>query len=258
VPPRSDLSAAASPVPSRALDLEAPALVGIRRLTALDTVRARIALAVDLGLLGPGERLPASEEIARTLGVGEMTVRRALVSLCRDGVLERRPGRAGGTLVAERPARGVVQETAAYAASATAVHRLIDQRVLVECGVAHLAAREAGEEDLARLRGLVEEMDAAEAWTDFHALDQRFHEAVAAATGLPVEPYRALLQELYAYYLPYPISYLRESNDEHRRLVDALRRRDVAAAVEVARRHVSVLHDSMFMGLLDRPDDGPS
>jgi GntR family transcriptional repressor for pyruvate dehydrogenase complex len=255
--PHSPESAGAPhPVPGRPVDLGAPALVGIRRLTALDTVRARIALAVDLGLLGPGERLPASEEIARTLGVGEMTVRRALVSLCRDGVLERRPGRAGGTLVAERPARGVVQETAAYAASATALHRLIDQRVLVECGVAHLAAREGGGESLAQLRHLVEEMDAAEAWTDFHALDQRFHETVAAATGLPVEPYRAVLEELYAYYLPYPIRYLRGSNDEHRRLVDALERRDPVTAVEVARRHVSVLHESMFVGLLDQRDDG--
>lgn len=258
MPPRSEPSAAASPVRARPVDLGAPALVGIRRLTALDTVRARIALAVDLGLLGPGERLPASEEIARTLGVGEMTVRRALVSLCRDGVLERRPGRTGGTLVAPRPARGVVRETAAYTASAAAVHRLIDQRVLVECGVAHLAARAVGGEDLALLRSLVGQMDAAEVWTDFHALDQRFHETVAAATGLPVEPYRALLEELYAYFLPYPISRLRESNDEHRRLVDALERRDPVAAVEVARRHVNVLHESMFVGLLDRPDDGPA
>ena len=258
MPPRSEPSAAASPVRARPVDLGAPALVGIRRLTALDTVRARIALAVDLGLLGPGERLPASEEIARTLGVGEMTVRRALVSLCRDGVLERRPGRAGGTLVAEHPARGAVREIAAYAASATAVHRLIDQRVLIECGVAHLAAREVGADSLARLRSLVEEMDVAAAWTDFHALDQRFHETVAAATGLPVEPYRALLEELYAYFLPYPIDRLRESNDEHRRLVDALERRDPVAAVEVARQHVSVLHESMFVGLLDQGDDGPS
>jgi len=65
--------------------LAAPALTGIRRLSALDTVRARIALAVDLGLLTPGERLPTNSEIARALGVGEITVRRALVSLCDDG-----------------------------------------------------------------------------------------------------------------------------------------------------------------------------
>ena len=83
-----------------------PALGGIRRLSALDTVRARIALAVDLGLLAPGERLPPTDQIAAALGVSEITARRALVSLCADGVLERRRGRSGGTLVAERPVKG--------------------------------------------------------------------------------------------------------------------------------------------------------
>ena len=38
--------------------LTAPAVAGIRRLSAVDTVRARISLAVDLGLLAPGEWLP--------------------------------------------------------------------------------------------------------------------------------------------------------------------------------------------------------
>ncbi|MFF4292009.1 winged helix-turn-helix domain-containing protein, partial [Streptomyces sp. NPDC001633] len=87
------------------LALNSPKLNGIRRLTALETVRARIAMAVDLGLLSPGERLPPTDAIAEALGVGEITVRRALGSLCADGVLERRRGRNGGTLVAERPAR---------------------------------------------------------------------------------------------------------------------------------------------------------
>ena len=81
-------------------DLGAPALTGIRRLSALDTVRARIALAVELGLLKPGERLPANAEIARALGVAEITVRRALESLVGDGLIERRRGRGGGTSVA--------------------------------------------------------------------------------------------------------------------------------------------------------------
>src|SRR4051794_29426989 len=115
-------------------------LSGIRRLSALDAVRARIALAVDLGLLAPGERLPGTDRIAAALGVGEITARRALVSLCEDGVLERRRGRNGGTRVAARPAKGTVDATVAYRSDAAAVHRLIDHRLLLECGIAHLAA----------------------------------------------------------------------------------------------------------------------
>jgi DNA-binding FadR family transcriptional regulator len=232
-------------------DLNAPALTGIRRLTALDTVRARIAMAVDLGLLVPGERLPPNAEIAGALGVGEMTVRRALTSLCDDGVLIRRRGRTGGTLVADHPTAGRVAETLAYEAAAADVHRLIDQRVLLEVAVAHLAALNATAEQLSTLEQLVASMDAARTWAQFHTADERFHLAVARAGVSPgaAAHYSAVLQDLYRYYLPYPIDYLHSSNAEHARLVAALRARDPIAAAELARRHVDVLHEAMFVGL---------
>ena len=232
--------------------LEAPQLSGIRRLSALEAVRARIALAVDLGLLAPGERLPGTDRIAAALGVGEITARRALVSLCEDGVLERRRGRNGGTLVAERPAKGVIGTTTAYRADAAAVHRLIDHRLVLECGIAHLAAEHADEAALAELQQLVDAMDRAESWAEFHGLDERFHLATATATGVPAAggPYGIVLRELYRYYLPYPMDALRESNAEHRRLVEALRVRDAAAAGAIAARHVQTRHRTMYVGLL--------
>jgi DNA-binding FadR family transcriptional regulator len=231
--------------------LSGSALVGIRRLTAIDTVRARIAMAVDLRLLSPGERLPPPSQIAEAMDVSEITVRRALTSLARDGVLERRRGRGGGTLVAAEPTLAAVAETDAYRGAATEVHDLIDRRMLLEVGVTHLAALSVTRARLAGLRRLVREMDRAGTWAQFHTADEQFHLAVAEATGLPgaAAQYRLVLRDLYRYYLPYPVDYLRESNCEHRELVDALAGRDVVRAVEVARRHVATLHDSMFVGL---------
>ncbi|GAA4570322.1 hypothetical protein GCM10023193_56520 [Planotetraspora kaengkrachanensis] len=243
---------AGSPMPGEPVDLAAPALAGIRRLSALDTVRARIGLAVDLGLLKPGERLPPAADIAAALDVGEITVRRALVSLCADGVLRRVRGRTGGTLVESAPATGVVSEIAAYQESAAEVHRLIDHRVLLECGVAHLATLRADAGHIAALTDVVGQMDAVKDWADFHALDERFHVLVAEATGLAgaVPEYQKVLQDLYQFYLPYPVEYLRESNGEHRELVESLSARDPRAAVDVARRHVEILHTTMFVGLV--------
>ncbi|MFK0159847.1 FadR/GntR family transcriptional regulator [Streptomyces sp. NPDC090493] len=234
------------------LALNSPKLNGIRRLTALDTVRARIAMAVDLGLLSPGERLPPTDAIAEALGVGEITVRRALGSLCADGVLERRRGRNGGTLVAEQPARGVVGAAEAYHGQSAEVHRLIDERTVLECGIAHLAARGMTGAALDEVDALVAAMDRAVSWAEFHSCDERFHLAVARATGLDasVGTYGTVLRRLYAYYLPYPLAALRESNDEHRSLVAALRAGDAAAAADIARRHVETLHRTMFVGLL--------
>ncbi|MEU9289388.1 FCD domain-containing protein [Streptomyces sp. NPDC048275] len=228
-------------------------LNGVSRLSALEGVRARIALAVDLGLLAPGDRLPGTAQIADGLGVGEITVRRALVSLCTDGVLERRRGRNGGTHVAENPTHGTVVGAEAYRSDSAAVHRLIDHRLVLECGIAHLASAHASQDDLSELQDLVEEMDHMPSWAEFHGCDERFHLRLAQATGTPsiTTPYSAVLRELYRYYLPYPMEALRESNMEHRRLIDALRRKDAAEAGEVARQHVEVLHRTMFVGLMD-------
>ena len=61
-----------------------------------------------------------------------------------------------------------------------------------------------------------------------------------------------VLHALYRYYLPYPIEYLRESNGEHRELLDALGDHDPVAAVAIIRRHIEVLHDTMFMSLIEK------
>ncbi|GAA4904684.1 DNA-binding FadR family transcriptional regulator [Nonomuraea thailandensis] len=232
--------------------LNSQALEGLRRLTALDTVRARIALAVDLGLLKPGERLPPAAEVARALDVGEITVRRALIALCEEGVLVRRRGRTGGTLVADEPAIGRVAEIEAYRTATAEVHRLIDQRLILECGLAHLAATAITPELLAELKALVGEMDQATDWAGFHTCDERFHLALAASSGVgsAAGHYGPVLRQLYHYYLPYPMDYLRESNREHAALVAALERHDPVEAVRVTRAHVEVLHRTMFVGLL--------
>lgn len=244
------------PADAATLPITAPALNGLRRLTALDTVRARIGLAVDLGLLAPGERLPPTDQIAAALDVGEITVRRALSSLCHDGVLERRRGRNGGTRVSERSAWGVVGAMDAYRAQHIEVHALIDQRLVQECGLAHLAARNAEEATVTELQQLADDMDQVPTWAEFHGCDERFHLAVAAAAAAPAatEAYRGVLRQLYRYYLPYPMETLRQSNREHHALVDALRRGDTAAAADIARQHVEVLHQTMFVGLLDAAD----
>jgi GntR family transcriptional regulator, transcriptional repressor for pyruvate dehydrogenase complex len=238
---------------NRAAHLSSPLLSAVRRLTALDTVRARIAMAVDLGLLQPGDRLPDTAAAAAALDVSEITVRRALVSLTGDGVLTRRRGRTGGTYVASHPTRRAVPEVAAYETATDEIHRLIDRRLVIESGIATLAAQAAKAADLRTLDRLVQRMDTVGSWADFHRLDEEFHLAVAETTGIPTAAaqLRVALHELYRFYLPYPLDYLRGSNDEHRALVRALRAHDPAAALHITHGHITCLHQSMFIGLAE-------
>ena len=234
--------------------LSAGAVGMIRRTSAVDTVRARISLAADLGLLSPGDRLPAASDMAAGFEVSEITVRRALTELQRAGLVERSRGRGGGTFLAKNPTRDAVSQTAAYHADADRVRRLIDERSVLEAGLAHLACEHRTEADVAALDAAIDEMAATDSWASFRRSDEAFHLRMASAAGLAsVLPlYRRTLAELHTYFLPYPIAYLHESNEEHRVIRDAIAYRDRGGAAEAARAHVAELHQSMYIGLAGR------
>lgn len=242
--------------------LASPNVSHIRRLSAVDTVRARIMLALELGLLEQGEKLPPDGSIASTLGVSGITARRAVESLAAEGVLERRRGRNGGTFVAPKRSsatrEAAAEAVAAFRADREEVHRLIDIRVLLETAVTHHAALRATPEELAELQAHVDRASESTTWAAYHEADEEFHRGVARASGLDwaLPHYDAVLAELYAYFVPYPISYLHQANHEHARIVEALGAHDPVAAVEVMTAHVSVLHRSMFVGLDEQPTDG--
>jgi GntR family transcriptional regulator len=59
------------------------------------------SLVAAIGGLVPGTRLPPERELARRLHVARMTVRHALDSLERRGLVARQVGRGGGTFVAD-------------------------------------------------------------------------------------------------------------------------------------------------------------
>ncbi|WP_308468022.1 FadR/GntR family transcriptional regulator [Rathayibacter soli] len=233
--------------------LVAPAVSGITRLSATDTVRARIALAIELGLLAQREQLPSDAEVAAALDVSEITARRALKSLADDGVLERRRGRTGGTFVAARADASAIDAVTTYRADAAVVHRLIDRRALIECALVQRAAGTATPANLDELDRHVRAGAQAQNWTDYHAADEKFHLAVAASSGLDwaLPQYHEVLYALYRYFLPYPVDYLHGANEEHAALVEALRKRDAASAVAIIEHHVRVLHETMFVGLRD-------
>jgi DNA-binding FadR family transcriptional regulator len=229
----------------------AGALAGIDRRSAIDAVRLRIGMAISLGLLKPGERLPDQEDVALGLSVSPITARRALASLAEQGVVVRRRGRGGGTFVADEPPRAVLAELAASPAESHAVNKLVDRRMLFECAVTHYAAVNATAEHLDELERLTGDMAAAGNWSDYHQIDEQFHQLVGTASGLgtAVEAYNEALAELYDYFIPYPIEKLHKSNHDHIALVAALRAGNIEEAVEVSRKHVDILHRTMFMGL---------
>jgi DNA-binding FadR family transcriptional regulator len=149
-----------------------------------ERIAERIAADIRAGRLAPGERLPGERELARRLEVGRASVREAIAALALRGILATRPG--AGSYVAddalERLAPG-----ADLSAHDAGPFDLLEARLLLEPGVAALAARAHGRDAVAE--ELLDAMDAAEAdgdragWNDG---DRRFHRQLAALTANPV------------------------------------------------------------------------
>ncbi len=235
-----------------AFDPGDPRLSRLRRLTAFETVRARIVLATHLNLLRPQEMLPPATALAEAFGVSEVTVKRALVSLAEDGVVERLRGRAGGTRIAAQPLLpSVVGRAESFYDYTEEILTLIDQRSVLECGLTFVTAGRITPRECDELTSLVDAMQTTDSWADYHRIDATFHRAVVGAAQVPgaLALHQRIIDELYRFFLPYDLSYLRESNEEHRALVAALRAGEVELAARLARQHVDCLRTSMFIGL---------
>jgi GntR family transcriptional regulator len=64
-----------------------------------EDAKRRLLEQIRTGALEPGVKLGGERELARELGVSRSTVRQALASMERAGVVRRIPGRGGGTFV---------------------------------------------------------------------------------------------------------------------------------------------------------------
>jgi GntR family transcriptional regulator, transcriptional repressor for pyruvate dehydrogenase complex len=205
--------------------------------TTFEETVERLGTAIRLGLLQPASRLPPERDLAERLCISRSTLRQALTTLVESGHLVSLRGRAGGTFVAERPPLG--EDVAASVLDHA--REVLDYRVAVETGAALLAAERATADELERLEGLTHRMDADGEFEDYRRADVRFHIGIAEATGSPrivaaMTEVQGQMSNLIAR-IAHPRAVLRNSNEQHRRLVEQLRRHDAGGAVRVAREH---------------------
>jgi GntR family transcriptional regulator len=91
--------------------------------------------SVAAGDMAPGERLPGERELAARLGVSRMTLRQALATLEREGVLVRVPGRSGGAFIAEPRVECDLTGLAGFTEQMRRAHLAAEARVLVAATV---------------------------------------------------------------------------------------------------------------------------
>lgn len=213
----------------------------------------RLGSAIRLGLLAPGDKLPPERELARRMRISRSTLRQALTALVQSGHLVSLRGRTGGTFVAEQ------LPPAAHAGEPLdqGAWEVLDYRVAIECGAAQLAAERGTEAQFDRLEELVGKMAAVgEDFEEYRRADVRFHIGIAEAAQSPrllsaMTDVQAQMSDLISL-IAHPPEVLGRSNEQHGRLVKALRKGDGARAVRQMREHTEGT-EHILAGLLPAP-----
>lgn len=151
--------------------------------TAAEAISERVLAAVAVGVLQPGEQLPAERDLAEMLGVSRTTIRQALARLAALGIIESRRGRAGGTFVADRGAVDAGTTQRILEPIRLEIQSLHDYRALIQELIARTAAaRHDATYDATIRRALAAYIEADGAGPSRLA-DRALHDAIAAAAG---------------------------------------------------------------------------
>jgi DNA-binding FadR family transcriptional regulator len=206
---------------------------------------------IDAGNYQPGEKLPAERELIGALGMTRTTLRSALDSLEREGLIWRHVGK--GTFLAEpQDAPGAVN-ISDISRQLTPI-KVMRARMSIEPAIAREAAVNASDEAVSRIMVAVEASEEAETWAEYEACDDAFHHAIAVASDnlLLVALYdqmnrvqrnvawRKVVRES----IRPPRSHT--SFAEHRRIAEAIEARDPAEAREAMQKHVGSVSARLF------------
>ena len=209
-----------------------------------DQVVAFVRDLIVRGRVRPGDRLPAERELAVQVGVSRPSVRAGLHALAAMGVVQSRHG-SGTYIPSGPPALG--SEPLSFLAALHGFTRdeMYEARRILEVEAAGLAAERATHEHLATLAeevaGLFATRDAPQL---FFVHDINFHRGVADAAGNPiVATLVGMVSAMYYERRKQTVegasdSDLRDAAEAHRRIYQAIRSRDAAAARRAMNDHL--------------------
>jgi DNA-binding GntR family transcriptional regulator len=205
----------------------------IARLTLPEAAAERLRGLIIEGDLAPGARLN-ERELSERLGVSRTPLREAFRMLAADGLLVQLPNR-GAQVVALSP---------------DDVRHAFEVMASLESLSGELAAQRVTEVDIAQMRGMQAEMEAAHAQHDlpaYYRINRAIHDRINAIAGNPIltQTFRTLNMRLHA--LRFRSNLVADKWDravvEHRCMIDALAARDGARLRDILSRHLkSKLH----------------
>ncbi len=214
----------------------------VRKTRVFEGVARQIQRLIAEGALSPGDRLPPERELAERFQVSRGSVRDAIRTLEIVGLVAARQGE--GTVVADVSPEAMVAPLASVLVrKRELIAELLDVRTIIEPALAARAARRATDRDVARLEDVLRRQRArmlkgestVEEDSEFHSLlaDAAHNQVMLKVLDVLMD----LLRETRARSLQVE-GRLQRSFAGHRRVLEAIRRRDPDAAERAVRRHL--------------------
>lgn len=237
-----------SRIDARSVRSDVSARLVARGLTvpkASDVLADELRQQILSGRVSPGEALPVGRDLANSSGLSRTAVREALRILEIEGLIEIRPGRAGGAFV-RRPGVQAMQRTVGtFVAGRNVKFRsLLEVREAIEPAAAELAARYRTDDDIDRLDEANAKLEAA--FGDpphFLSANIDWHVAVVRASrnDLMYAFMHSLSEAIFrgTDIADFDSDNVREATARaHRRIVDAIREQNPGNARSAMDRHV--------------------
>lgn len=220
----------------------------VRTSRLYEQIVQQIEASVLDGSLKPGDQLPAERELAQKLGVSRTAVREAVKALREKGLVEAYSGR--GTFITDGTTQAARQsfDLMVKVGQQEGVPHLAELRLILEPGIAALAATRVEEEHLSAMREAVAVMDRSQKDPDAYIeADLDFHLALAEAAANPL--ILSLIDSI--------VGLLREQRMKifnveggpqrgqihHKRVLEAVERRDPSKARDAMRAHLEQVRE---------------
>lgn len=224
---------------------------------AFEDIVKQIEDAILSGELKAHDRLPSERELQQIFGVGRASVREAIRVLESAGLVEVRTGAVSG---------GIFVKPLSTATTVDGLQRLfllekISERELVEFRQAvegitgYWAARRASDEDIKRIQEIVDRTEPGDIrWDEFHNADVEFHIAVAEAAKnrLNLIVMKAVRQTMTRVMRNVFKNLMTRQKaraaiiEEHRAILEAIRKRDPELARELMISHITVFYKEIL------------
>lgn len=220
---------------------------GERQTSAVEQAMEAIVAYLQQEDLKAGDRLPNERDLSAQLGVGRSTLRESIQRLTARNVLETRKG--VGTFVSYK--HGVAEDPLGFTLirdKARLARDLLEFRILIEPRAAALAAQNASEADIAEMAALCDGVDELiRAGKPHLKMDQEFHTCIARCSGNIILPkLLPIIHGAIGVFIESTGGVLKEETMRtHRAVLNAIRRRDGAAASDAMYLHLIYNRDSM-------------